>query len=205
MLSRPDPPRVAALSQLQGTFLRWILQKDVRPRTLDVWREQIGSATLDAFFEPPFDDLYPDQTNPDDVRGQIGEMVHLAQGLGFGRVVLTLDVPASLTTVNLGLVSQLFGWLDLWQHPRFVLKAALTPDVATACELAAQVRGRIVIRHMQWPPEQHEEIVRRHLAFWGEEQGIVLDTPVVSHVTQLARIALVDIFGIVSQTRSAWR
>lgn len=193
-----DPQRVAALTRLQGTFLRWLLQKELRPRALGVWREQVRSMALESFFAQPYEDLYPDQADPDDVRGQIEEMVHLAQGLNLDVVAITLDAPAALSAENVSAVGQLFGWLDLWQHPCFVLKAVLTPGVATGCELEKQVRGRVVVRHLRWAPEKHDAILQRHLVFLGDEQELVVDSAVVPAVAEAARTVLVDIFGELS-------
>jgi hypothetical protein len=189
-----DPAALAGLSGLQRQFLSWALHKYLRRRTLDVWLDRLHQREVSALFATPDEDLYGDERDADYVTGQIDELVHLAAGLGSEAVVMLLDVQQTPAHGGWRLLEDMFGWLELWQNPSFMLKAVLPPAVAEQGRLHERARGRVVFRALAWSVEQHEAIIAQRLSYWS---GVAVELGDVLTPANWAQVsaALDDIFG----------
>lgn len=188
------PESVQMLSRLQREFLHWLLATKPEKRSLELWIEQRANDLLAEIFATPAPELYPERMHPDALSGQVDEMAYLAQGLGFGGVVLMLDVADPLSDVGLEVLGELFGCTELWQHPRFLIKAVLPVHVVEKADLEPKARGRIVFRRLTWNRAQHDEILLRYLQFLHAGQALAMEDFVSpAHLQPLAD-AVEDIF-----------
>ena len=91
-------------------------------------------------------DLYPDNSTPDDVRGQIEELIHLAHGLGYDAAVLVFEVSTDPADATVRFLADWVGWLEPWQHRGFVLKGALPSEYVEARKFGG-ARGAAGLRY----------------------------------------------------------
>lgn len=156
------PQTIDRLTEVNLEFLHWLIEKYSGARAFRVWIDALNLTTLEGLSKP-VGNLYPTDTQPADVRGQIEELVLLSQRLGFKGVMVVVDLPfrhryADDLQENLG---HLYSRLPLFEHKGFVFKAALPQTLVEALNLIDMSRGRITFARLAWPRQECRKIADR--------------------------------------------
>jgi len=162
------PEGLDRLSRTQREFLRWVIEKFHRSRAFIRWLDGLPPHQAELFADVPYQDIYPTQTDPLDVHGQIEEMCNLCRRLGFDSIIVTFDVPFFAGLELLQQLDSLLGWLEPMQHPQ--LKVIITvPMRYLTPERARLPRDRIARFPLEYTVEAIQQTLDRfvHLATDG--------------------------------------
>lgn len=160
------PARFWQLDELEQEFLFWLIEKYLGRRSLHrISRHVSDSTDRPLSLPPPAGDLYPlSDPSPLDVRGQIDDLVSLANGLGLEQVVLLVDLDLfSLEKLQEDLAA-LLGWLDLLEHPAFHIRATLPESDDLRAQVGVWSSGRLRLLRLHVGEEEVSQIVGRCLA-----------------------------------------
>jgi hypothetical protein len=157
------PQKAANLTDIQRGSIRWLLEKFSGPRAFSRWVGSLEPKLAELFRDVPYEDLYPTTTQPLDVQGQIDELASLARGLGYQRVLITIDLNSSEASLHQHNLRALFEWLDLMHHPGLTMIAALPEEAVNVAEVIPNSRGRVSVVYLRWDATKIREIVTRHL------------------------------------------
>lgn len=159
-----QPERFAQLNDLQLEFLGWLINKHLGRRTFRRLSHHLAQIHPSAMVPISTDsDLYPSDTKESDVWGQIGELVELAQALGFQRVMVLTEVDHFRLVNHAADLWALFGRASLLEHPGWALKIALPYSHELQTQLAGSSGGRIHIHRLRLETDVIQEIVGKHL------------------------------------------
>jgi hypothetical protein len=167
-----QPDKLGQLSQTNLEYMRWLIEKYSGGRAFRRWADALNQPKLLALLEQPFDDLYLTDTVIKDIHGQIEELVTLSRRLGFGGVVILVDVnEAEISSETmLEQVKDLFAWLPPLQFEGFAIKAALPEKLVEQAQLLDHSRGRVNFASLHWSPELCREVSNLHLQAASEKK-----------------------------------
>lgn len=162
---KEHPEQINNLSEINLEYLRWLIEKHSGSRAFRRWADVINKPELLNLLQEPFDDLYPTDTELQDVQGQIEELITLSLRLGFNGVAVLIDLHHNdpLTDERLQNIKDLFGWLTPLQFEGFALKAALPSHVIEQTNLLELTRGRASFAPLNWSNETCRQIANRCL------------------------------------------
>ncbi len=156
------PHQLDLLSRTQREFLRWVIEKFHRPRAFVRWLDGLPPEKGAHFADIPYQEIYPTQTDPLDVHGQIEEMCNLCRRLGFDNIVVTFDVPFFAGSDLLRQLDSLLGWLEPMHHPH--LKVIITvPTRHWTPERARLHRDRIACFPLEYEVEAIQQTLDRYV------------------------------------------
>ena len=158
------PDRFARLNALQQEFLAWLINKHLGRRTLARLSHHLAQSIVGlALPNSTASDLYPGDTNESDVWGQIGELVELAQSLGYQRVLVLAEIDQFRLVKYAGDLRTLCGRSSLMEHPGWALKLALPYSHELQTQIAGGSGGRLHIHRLHLETDVIHEIVGRYL------------------------------------------
>ncbi|OQY31375.1 MAG: hypothetical protein B6I38_05885 [Anaerolineaceae bacterium 4572_5.1] len=160
------PDKLTPLSKINREYLRWLIEKHSGRRAVQRWADALNFQPLLAMLEHPFDDIYPTDSELQDVQGQIEELVTLSRRLGFeGGLAILVDVDnvEAANEVVLAKMKDLFGWLTPLQFEGFAIKAAIPEKAIEKANLVYKSRGRVSFASLRWAAELCYELGNRHL------------------------------------------
>lgn len=180
-----QPERLAQLNDLQQEFLGWLINKHLGRRTLARLSHHLAQNSAGAILPTTVDyDLYPSDINESDVWGQIGELVELAQALGYQRVLVLAEVDNFRLVKHAADLRTLFGRSSFLEHPGWALKLALPYSHELQTQLAGGSGGRLHIHRLRLETDAIQEIVGEHLRVATDNRFI--------HIAALASDSVVD-------------
>lgn len=153
---------LASLTDMQYSFVRWLLEKFSGPRFYLSWVDGLEVNLASQLRQVTYEDIYP-TTDPFHAQGQIDELANLIRKFGYQRVLLTVDLNQYEGRTQLTTLGELFDWLDLMHHPGMALVAAIPIEAVQDANLVKRVRGRVSVTHLKWTASQVREIAIRHL------------------------------------------
>lgn len=159
------PERFVRLDSFQHEFLFWLIEKYLNRRVLVALLRDIGRKINSPIEIPaPSPDIFTLYTkNSTEIRGQIDELVGIAQGFGYEKVVLLLDCNAFEISEQLDDLNQLFGLLDLMEHPNFIIRAALPKTGAVEAQVLEQSSGRVPFVRMTSTISDCQKLITNYL------------------------------------------
>jgi DNA-binding response OmpR family regulator len=169
------PEHVEILSNSQREFLRWLIEKFLDPRSYVRWRDGLppeAASRMEAVSLT--NDLYPTQTEADDVHAQAEELLNLSRRIGYERIVVLVDVDYPTSADVLMQVSSLFDSLELMQHIGLRLVAAIPQVLLEKTGLLHKAKGRVHVLPTEITLDRMDDILQRHLgaASGGDITGI---------------------------------
>jgi len=161
---RDQPGLLTRLRPTHKEFLRWLIEKFISARTYRVFLDNLDTELFNLVLDVPYSDLYPTQTETDDVEGQISELVGLAGIIGYSNVLVFVDTPPFASVMQLRTLTNFLGWLEPMHHTGFIVVSALAKSLFDAHEIKTQMRDRVKIVPLQWTDHSPYEIAARHVA-----------------------------------------
>jgi hypothetical protein len=168
------PEQLAKLTKLQREFVRWLLERAGGERTYRRWLHSLPPDVAEAYESVPQEDLFSSSDDPLDVDGQIDELICLVQAFDLQRIVFTVDLNSQDAPHYQEQAADLFGWLNLMQHPGFVVVAAIPTPVLERGDILKRARGRVHVQQLKWSEAQCQEIANRHLRTAVDDPAITL-------------------------------
>jgi hypothetical protein len=141
-----EPSYLLNLSFTQKEYLRWLFEKFIHPRAFIRMIDSLSPSfpSLEDEFRtiaPP--DLYPTQTDGDDVEGQIEELLTLCHKLHKTQIIYFIDINGMLSPPQINKLEELFQWQALKHHNGLYGIIAMTEREKTADHWLNLARGRV--------------------------------------------------------------
>lgn len=148
----------------QQQFFFWLVEKYLSRRALVRLLHRLRqSLDLPIAIPDTPESLYETTTHETDVWNQLDELVSLAQMLKFEQIIVTIDLNEMEAKSLQEDLRNLFGWLDLFEYPEFVIRAAIPQSVVQSLRLAQQINGRLELITLSPTDPIIQNIVSRHL------------------------------------------
>jgi hypothetical protein len=159
-----QPELIPALDSFQREFLRALFEYMGGPRHYRRFVAGLPQEHAEGLLNVPVEiDFFEDGNSFRGVQAQIDELVQLVRGLGRERIVFTIDPPTPLNHTHNERLADLFGWLDLADHPGFAV-AVVAPDaMLEAGSTLARARGRAGLIYTDWTEDECRAVAERHL------------------------------------------
>lgn len=155
------------LDDLQKRFLSWLISTHLDLRVWHRLIHRINQATGHRLELPESaPDLYTTGTNSLSIKLQLSELAELAEGFGYERIYLIVDVPETVAPTQLEDMRNMLNWSDLLEQTRLIVRAAL-PSSALA---KARSNARLNLVTLKYNKLERDEILRRHLHVATEGQ-----------------------------------
>lgn len=177
-------------------FLFWLIETHLGRRTLARLQHRLRQ-TLDAdlVFPETVLDLYATTTRETDVWNQLDELVYLAEKLGYDRIIVTIDLNEAEATTQLNDLRDLFGWLDLFEYPEFVIRAAIPQTADDLLHLTQRGNGRFEVIPLRQNEPVIAEIVNRHIQVATYEACHSLEDMAETAVLERAKVEIERVYG----------
>lgn len=148
----------------QQQFLFWLIEKYLSRRALIRLLHRLRqSLDLPITIPDTPESLYETTSHETDVWNQLDELVSLAQILKFEQIMVTIDLNEMEAKSLQDDLKKLFGWLDLFEYPEFVIRVAVPQSVAHSLRLAQQTNGRLELITLSPTESTIQNIVSCHL------------------------------------------
>lgn len=178
------PTKLPRLSKTQAEFMRWLFEKRLGERVVNRLLEEIDPRAQSRLAQVRYQELYPSDTVPRDVQGQIEELAGLVQTLDYQRVLVLMDINLTIGREQLSNLLSLFSWLKLMEHPGFSISATFPAALYRKHQIGIRTRSRARIFELEWSSADVEEIVQNRLKAATSGQ--------ISSLGQLASPALLN-------------
>lgn len=159
-----DPSLFSRLDDLHKRFLGWLIGLHLNLR---VWQRLIHriNQSLGLTLELPesIPDLYKTNTNPLDVKLQLSELVELAQGFGYEKIYLIVDVPEAAVLAHVDDIKTLFGWSNLLEQAGFVVRAALPTSAIVKAQIKDRSSARLNLIALEDNESERNMILQNHV------------------------------------------
>lgn len=144
-----SPERLGALDEFQREFLRALLEFMNGERHYRRFLSRLPRPLAEELRDVAPVDVFGGQALRH-VQEQIEELAGLARGLGFERVVYVVDPPTPLGPADAQGLAELFGWLDLADHPGLAVVAVVPQSLLEGSSVLARARGRASLVYTDW-------------------------------------------------------
>ncbi len=159
-----QPHLILTLDSFQREFLRALFEYMGGSRHYRRFVAGLPREYAEALLNVPIDvDFFEDGNTFRGIQAQIDELAQLVRGLGRERVVFTIDPPTPLNHTHSERLADLFGWLDLADHPGFAVAAVVPDALLEAGSTLARARGRAGLIYTDWTEEECRAVAGCHL------------------------------------------
>jgi hypothetical protein len=183
---------------LQQEYVIWLFDKYLGRRPLFRFAYRLQQAGVADLEIPPADDIediYPTNEKSADVRGNIGELVDLAHTLGYGSIVILVEVNERAAVRVLSDLDALFR-LDLLENKEFSMKAVLPESIlAGRPEIMQRAGGHFHLAPLSYLQAEIDEMAARHLR--AATGGALASVAVLAEtaVLQSGRDEVIKLYG----------
>ncbi|MCI0399288.1 MAG: hypothetical protein L0332_29820 [Chloroflexi bacterium] len=197
------PTKFTVLNPIQKEFLFWLVEKHLRRRTLVRLGYRLNQSVETPMEIPAtIEDFYPSGTQEADVWGQLGELVELAQALGYEQTLLLIDLEQVDVIKYLDDIITLFSWLDLMELPGYAIRAALPEMDVIQRQIVAATSGRLNLIRLDYSEATVDHIVRHYLRVATDNECPNLDHLADSTVLKRGKEEIEQLYG--TSTLSGW-
>lgn len=177
-------------------FLFWLIETHLGRRTLARLQHRLRQSLDDNLvFPETMLDLYATTTRETDVWNQLDELVYLAERLGYKRTIVTIDLNEAEATAHLNDLRDLFGWLDLFEYPEFVVRAAIPQTANDLLHLTQRGNGRFEVIPLRQNEPVIAEIVNRHIQMATYDTYRSLEDMTETAVLERAKAEIQRVYG----------
>lgn len=195
------PQTIAALSPINLEFLRWLIQKYDSERAFLRWTDTLEKPTRQILSKQKYTDFYKTDTHPQDVQGQLEELISLSHRLGFDGVVVLIDLPLPCPDVLKNNLKMLFSHFTLFEHQGITFKTVMPALLVDELQLVNLTQGRVEFARLVWSRSQGRQIADRLI---GAATGSALKLDSLTSGRLLSTLAdeLETLFG--AETPQSW-
>lgn len=145
-------------------FLFWLIESHLGRRTSARLQHRLRQALgAEIVFPETMHDLYETTTRETDVWNQLDELAYLVETMGYSRIIVTIDLNEAEASAHLHDLRDLFSWLDLFEYPKFAIRAAIPQVADSLLHLTQGGNGHYEIIRLRQNNEMIEEILARYL------------------------------------------
>ncbi len=160
---KKEPDKINQLSPSQKEFLRWLIEKFNKPRTLTRFLDSLKQEYDVMLREIAYSDLYPSQTEQQDVEDQIGELISFCGRIEYEKITFWVDVPVGLNKAQKEQLANLYQWLSLIQIEGLRVIAVVPDQLVREGDLLKKMRGRVRAYPLTTDREHAIQAVNQHL------------------------------------------
>lgn len=199
---KPELYTAVSKNDLLYEFLNWLVEKHLGRRALARLYQRLRQLISPPSFPEPSDDLYVTTAGQAEVWNLLDELVSLAKALGYSRIMLVFDLNEAEARAHLGDLGRLFGWLDLFEYPEFMIRAAIPNSVAKQLNLLQGGNGRLPIIRLRDDEAIRKQIIKQYLQVATSGVYESLDGLVETAVLNRAASEIETLYG--TQAIAGW-
>ncbi len=168
-----NPHKASHFSEFELEFLRWLFEYYLGARAYYRLVRYLPDSLQNTFLDVPQEVSFGEKSAAMSVQAQIDELVCLVQILGFRRIVFMVDIHHPGTPQEKSGLADLFGWLELTQHPNFAVVAAVPQSILD--DIVLRSRGRARVIHLKWTSAQCQTVAQKHIRQALKNEDVCLD------------------------------